>query len=1097
MFDERGHTAALVGGVRAGRPRPPPPKSVTERTHTNTRPPACAKCGEPLRAGDRFCRTCGASVGATPAPSYSGAATPPDSPWDPVLRKLRAATAGEFVIQRELGRGGMAAVFLAHEIALNRRVAVKVMSPSLMMGEGMVQRFKQEAITVANLSHPHIITIHAVRNVDDLHFFVMKFVEGASLEHVLTRTGALSIQIVRMILQQVGGALAYAHRRGVIHRDVKPANILIDTDGNAVVTDFGIAKVAESTSHTQTGTMIGTPAYMSPEQCHAGRVSAASDQYSLGVVAYQLICGRPAFTGTTFDVLRAHIEDPVPPLRELRPSCPPELEAAVIRMLAKNPADRWPSIAHAMAAIGGVPTETSELIRERLAQLAVADDTAEGAQAALDAAGSPPPWRQTPAPPPSGPAAVDVTPPGALEVGDRKVLRATARDTTGGALSADGVRWESTDPGIVAVDERAGTLTAVAPGTAEVIALLNGVRAQVSVSVAPPAVASVSTTLPPEGVHVGEQVQLSATVRDKHGGHLQRPVVWTTTDPSIASVSSDGVLTARAPGSVKVTAECDGKAASQTIIILEPRVVAGRAAGRLAGAAAGAGGTGASVPPRRAPRWAWALPVVVVGAATWAALRGIGAGGGDAPVDSVGSRSADTATGTGPVPGASGGAGQTDLGSTMAAAPPATAATGGTAATGASAAAARLVVTAPGRPILPGDTFALTLARSGGREPPREVRWSSSDPAIITVDPRSGLAVARRAGATTVTAVTAVTATADARRGSARVVVQAPPAAAPGVPGVVVVEPEALLEGDTLTLEARLTGVGGGAQARRPVEWTSGNADVARVDRLSGQVTAVSPGVALVTARAGGASTTVAVTVLARRAASVRTVPARASVVSGERLTLKATVADVRGGELRDRRVTWSSSDPEVASVDPASGSVAAGRPGRAIIYARADGASGSSALTVTPKPAPEPSKSAAAPEGYETPPPGAARGAVPPVALVNEAVRAYVAALGAHDQQRIASLYQATTAVDRKNLRNLLALVRSGTARLTATAGRVFEPEAVPNGAAATFQARLSWKTPFGASRGETVAFRARFERAGGEWQMTACTIVGPADLD
>jgi len=226
-------------------------------------------------------------------------------------------------------------------------------------------------------------------------------------------------------------------------------------------------------------------------------------------------------------------------------------------------------------------------------------------------------------------------------------------------------------------------------------------------------------------------------------------------------------------------------------------------------------------------------------------------------------------------------------------------------------------------------------------------------------------------------------------------------------------------------------------------------------------------------------------------------VPARASVVSGERLTLKATVADVRGGELRDRRVTWSSSDPEVASVDPASGSVAAGRPGRAIIYARADGASGSSALTVTPKPAPEPSKSAAAPEGYETPPPGAARGAVPPVALVNEAVRAYVAALGAHDQQRIASLYQATTAVDRKNLRNLLALVRSGTARLTATAGRVFEPEAVPNGAAATFQARLSWKTPFGASRGETVAFRARFERAGGEWQMTACTIVGPADLD
>ena len=139
----------------------------------------------------------------------------------------------------------MAAVYLARDLALNRRVAIKVMAPGLMLGHGMVERFRQEAVTVANLQHAHIVSIYAVRALDDLHFFVMQFVPGRTLEGVLREGGPLPIPVIRAWLYQVGAALGYAHRRGVIHRDVKPGNILLNADGEAIVTDFGIAKVAE------------------------------------------------------------------------------------------------------------------------------------------------------------------------------------------------------------------------------------------------------------------------------------------------------------------------------------------------------------------------------------------------------------------------------------------------------------------------------------------------------------------------------------------------------------------------------------------------------------------------------------------------------------------------------------------------------------------------------------------------------------------------------------------------------------------------------------------------------------------------------------
>ena len=314
------------------------------------------------------------------APATSGDLGPPaallSSTWAPIAARLSYALVGDFEILGELGEGGMAAVFLAHECALNRKVALKVMSPALMMGEGMIERFRQEAVTQANLQHANIVGVHGVRNVDDLHFFVMQFVPGRTLQQVLraelTAGRYLSIPVIRALLFQVGSALSYAHRRGVIHRDVKPGNILLNGDGDAVVTDFGIAKVVEAPSQTMTGTVVGTPTYMSPEQCFAADLTPASDQYSLGVVAYELITGRTPFQGSSFVLMQAHTTTPPPSISALRPDCPPEVEAAVMRMLAKERDDRFGDLNDALHALGAQATgmRSDDPLRRELQRLA-------------------------------------------------------------------------------------------------------------------------------------------------------------------------------------------------------------------------------------------------------------------------------------------------------------------------------------------------------------------------------------------------------------------------------------------------------------------------------------------------------------------------------------------------------------------------------------------------------------------------------------------------------------------------------------------------------------------------------------------------------
>jgi eukaryotic-like serine/threonine-protein kinase len=250
-------------------------------------------------------------------------------------------------------------VFLAYDIAAERKVAVKVLSPALENDQDAVTRFLLDAQTAARLEHPHIIPIYRVEKQKRPVHFVMKFVQGGSLDVILKRAPRLAISVAQTIVSQVGTALDHAHRRGVVHRDVKPANVLLDQEGWVFVSDFGIAKVAQQRGLTMTGSFVGTPTYMSPEQCMGRQeLTGASDQYALGVLAYEMLAGRPPFVAdSAFALLLAHTKEQPTHLTELRPDCPAPVAEAVMRMLQKEPEQRWSSLREAVAALGGVARE--------------------------------------------------------------------------------------------------------------------------------------------------------------------------------------------------------------------------------------------------------------------------------------------------------------------------------------------------------------------------------------------------------------------------------------------------------------------------------------------------------------------------------------------------------------------------------------------------------------------------------------------------------------------------------------------------------------------------------------------------------------------
>jgi serine/threonine-protein kinase len=303
---------------------------------------------------------------------------------DPLRSRLSAAIGERYEISDEIGRGGMGVVFRARDVRLRRLVAIKLLPPELAFREEVRSRFLREAQTAAQLSHPNVVPIYSVDEVDGLVFFVMALVEGESLGVHMKRDGRVPLDFARRVLRDVADALAYAHARSIIHRDIKPDNVLIDgVTGRTLVSDFGIARAAEGDSRlTATGIAVGTPAYMSPEQAMGEReIDGRSDVYSLGVVGYHMVTGELPFSATnTPSMLMKHINQVPRPVRELRPDVPPGLERAIERAMAKQPDQRWADAA---------------AFRD-----ALADDTPRAASSARETYGAPAP-RAWPAEPPS------------------------------------------------------------------------------------------------------------------------------------------------------------------------------------------------------------------------------------------------------------------------------------------------------------------------------------------------------------------------------------------------------------------------------------------------------------------------------------------------------------------------------------------------------------------------------------------------------------------------------------------------------------------------------------------------------------------------
>jgi len=301
----------------------------------------CLKCHTPLPDNSKFCFACGADQ------TGGGTATSTSAELQGLQVRLQRIVEGKYKIERMVGKGGMGAVFLAQDLTLDREVAIKVLPPDISQDPKVIQRFQQEAKTAAKLDHTNIIPIYRVESEGGLNYFVMKYIAGTSLEDVLEQhKQTLTADYIQRVLWEAACALGHAHQRGIVHRDVKPANIMFDHDGRVMLTDFGISKALQAASgFTGTGMIIGTPHYMAPEQAKGQQVDGRADQYSMGVVGYRMITGQLPFGGdSVHTILYKHIFEPAPRTSSIRQDMPPHLSESISRALAKEPEQRYPTM---------------------------------------------------------------------------------------------------------------------------------------------------------------------------------------------------------------------------------------------------------------------------------------------------------------------------------------------------------------------------------------------------------------------------------------------------------------------------------------------------------------------------------------------------------------------------------------------------------------------------------------------------------------------------------------------------------------------------------------------------------------------------------
>jgi len=295
----------------------------------------CNLCGCENREGAKFCDRCGAALDATI--TRTGI--------DPELDAIRKAFDDRFAVESLLGRGGMGSVYKARELTLDRHVALKIVPESRRHDAQFVERFRREARLAARLRHPRIVSVHEVGTLGGFPYFSMDYIEGSTLRALVRRRGPLSAEDAISVVAEICRAVAHAHAKGIVHRDLKPENVMIDNEGDVFVLDFGLARIAEETGLTQSGAILGTPFYMSPEQLGGGKADERSDVYSIGLILYYCLTGEDLFAADGLTaVVAKHASIRVRDVLQSGSFFPPNMQDLVVSMLEEDPTMRTRSV---------------------------------------------------------------------------------------------------------------------------------------------------------------------------------------------------------------------------------------------------------------------------------------------------------------------------------------------------------------------------------------------------------------------------------------------------------------------------------------------------------------------------------------------------------------------------------------------------------------------------------------------------------------------------------------------------------------------------------------------------------------------------------